>query len=121
GQATRTLPGQPSTRVSVLAWSADDQELISSTESETRFWDVRGGRLKRTLKEGATAWNRDKTRFANSAGIVDAKTGKRIMPLQNLELYNSSNLMAWSGDGRWLAVSDAPYRKRAFILDATSG
>jgi WD40 repeat protein/serine/threonine protein kinase len=124
-RATKTWTGHGQSPIETLVWGADDRELISSTLHETKFWDAATGGLNRTLEKGgpnayhAVAWNPDRSRFANWQGIVDAKTGQRVVPVHHFGAHWQLQLLAWSPDGRRLAGTDGA--TAAVVVDPESG
>lgn len=101
----------------VLSWRADNRELASACNDETKFWDATTGEEIRSLDKAALTWSPDGKRFANERSVVDAATGKQLLNLS--DSWSSSWKVAWSPDGRRLLqhTDSAEFN----ILDAVTG
>jgi WD40 repeat protein len=116
GQKTRTLAGHKS-RARRLAWSPDSKVLAAVFgDRAIRLWDVETGKCLRRLEGelpanwvGALAWSPADGRVTLLSGARpelrswDSASGKELPP-RKLSLGTQRTALAWSPDGRSLAL-----------------
>ncbi len=98
-----------------VAWVADEKKLAIGT----KLWSTVNGRESGTLPRLGVAWSPDGCRFTDGFSIYDAASGKVIAPLQDQHEYNPAGTVAWSPDGRSIAISGNGVQIK--VWDAVSG
>jgi WD40 repeat protein/tRNA A-37 threonylcarbamoyl transferase component Bud32 len=120
GAKVLTLTGHPKDGSTIaylpvlLAWSPDDQQLVSSGDRETKVWDIATGREVRTLERKAQACSPDGKRISDYYQVFDLASGHT-----RFNLRSTSGWQAWSPNGRWLATGTTNTTTK--ILDAENG
>jgi eukaryotic-like serine/threonine-protein kinase len=120
GAKVLTLTGHPKDGSTIayppvlLAWSPDDQQLVSSGDRETKVWDIATGREVRTLEGQALACSPDGKRISDYYHVFDLASGHT-----RFNLWSTGSWQAWSPNGRWLATGTTDTTTK--ILDAENG
>jgi serine/threonine protein kinase len=118
--------------VRAVAWSPDSSHAASATDAIVRVWDAHSGQNIVSYREHMgvirhMAWSPVDTRIAsvseeNKIRVWDAYGGNTItVYLSDPKLHLSRNtiyVLAWSRDGRYLAVGGSQYLS---ILDTNEG
>jgi WD40 repeat protein len=119
GEPRAALRGSSTARS--LAFSPDSRWLLSGSDSKVRIQDMATGRVRKEIQGcGGTpiAVSRDGARFA----ICDEVNGKDHMSIYDMasgeQLFTAPGIpLAYSPDGRWLAVRE-PDAKTVALWDA---
>ena len=84
-----------------LAYSADGRYLVSADEERALVWEVRSGRLLRTIRHGGfvggdhvAALTADGARLTVAGGVYDVRTGKQLFKLEGATLTSRDGLTA---------------------------
>ncbi|MGA2256703.1 MAG: protein kinase [Thermoguttaceae bacterium] len=118
GQSELLIPTQLDS-IKQVVWVAEGRQLAIGG----KLWSTTDGREIRALS--ALSWSADGRRFMDGFSLFDAANCKLIAPLQDQHEYNPSGAIAWSPDGRSIAMSgngaqikvwDAVTGKRAYSL-----
>jgi WD40 repeat protein len=112
--------------VRTLAFGPDGRWLVTGNNADgrLRFWDVATGRVRKEVRgPGAAVWflavSPDGARVAASSGEVQLKGSLGVYDVTSGEQLFAAEgrVLAYSPDGRWLAVR-APDETTVALLDA---
>jgi WD40 repeat protein len=127
----RTLEGGGNLLVTVLAWSPDAKFLAAGGEDHVWVWSAETGKLRwckdKQNNVTALAWTADGERLASTEwGNNGDRGGVHIWQAGTGKLLHESPVcayrVAWSPDGRTLAVSlSSTSWQRVALLDPVSG
>jgi WD40 repeat protein len=130
GERRGSLPGDKE-NVEALAWSPDGKTLAVQTGGATTLWDVAARTRRATLPDASAplVWRPDGRVLATNAGpgddlviLWDARSGRRMASLPFLVAPISDGGIAWSPDGKTIAVGTGDEaRGTTFLWDAASG
>lgn len=118
-QTYHTLPGSEGFTFDNLSWSPLGSKFVASSKKDlvSFIWDLNTGQVKRLEQENlvcylaSPSWSPKGDRFITGcemegkdspARFWDAETGRELNRLESND--GSSQLVAWSPDGQWIAV-----------------
>ena len=101
-QSELVLPTQLES-VKQMAWVADGTQIAIGAQ----LWSTADGGEVSALPAYGLAWSPDGRRFTDGFSLYDTVSGKLIAALQDQDQYNPSGSVAWSADGRFIALTRA--------------